>query len=368
MYLVGQNHAAEKSVASDHLSLPSNLNGAMEPSTASLIQNLVPAHLPPVFRLQKLETAATSGNRLVTTIGVLFHERATMRVTWTSRLQDRRLQRGSLVSIGWKGVKPHCQEGAVRISRLVPISRPVPSVNLFDTVPPSWVKDRSLVARARGLLESLPPTFVHLFNAIFWDGQRFHRYVAGPSSLNGHHAGPSGNLRHSVEVAETCLSLAATEAQTCRSVLVLAALLHDAGKADEYAYDHPRRCFVMSARGALIGHKHTLLEWIAAARAEHRVCLTESHYLALLHSLTAAKGPDYLGLRPPVTLEATILSAADRVSGHTDLIAQTAPAADGFGKYHKHLGGRAFVVGEADLVALPPNRLQPTRMLPPHGP
>jgi 3'-5' exoribonuclease len=43
-----------------------------------------------------------------------------------------------------------------------------------------------------------------------------------------------------------------------------------------------------------------VLEWIAAARAQHRVIVPEAHYLALLHAITAAKGaPDWLGLREP---------------------------------------------------------------------
>ncbi|MGE5621483.1 MAG: HD domain-containing protein, partial [Candidatus Bathyarchaeota archaeon] len=222
----------------------------------------------------------------------------------------------------------------------------------------------------RSLVGRLPRPLTHLLNAVLWDGLRFHRYVVGPSSIAGHHADSNGNLRHSVEVAETSLSLAVADAAACRSVLVLAALLHDAGKAEEYEYDHARRCFTMSTRGILVGHKHTLLEWIAAARAEHRVAVPEDHYLGLLHCLTAAKGPDYLGLRPPVTREATILSAADRLSGHADLIAQTAPQSAGFGRYHKHLGGRAFVVADADndpmrsLEALP----RPAPASPLHGP
>lgn len=101
----------------------------------------------------------------------------------------------------------------------------------------------------------------------------------------------------------------------------------------------------MSARGALLGHKLTVLEWIVEARAKCRVVLQEAHYLALLHALTAVKGaPDWMGLREPVSLEASILSMADRLSGQRDLIGSFAPEGDGFGEYHKHLRGRPYVV------------------------
>jgi 3'-5' exoribonuclease len=82
----------------------------------------------------------------------------------------------------------------------------------------------------------------------------------------------------------------------------------------------------MTERGTLLGHKHTVLEWIAAARAQHRVIVPEAHYLALLHAITAAKGaPDWLGLREPLSLDAHILSMVDRLSGQADLVARNAP-------------------------------------------
>ena len=81
--------------------------------------------------------------------------------------------------------------------------------------------------------------------------------------------------------------------------------------------------------------------------AMYRVNLPEAQYLGLIHALTAAKGaPPWLGLREPRSLEATILSMADRLSGEVDLYGQLAPETAGFGRYHPQLRGRAFVVGE----------------------
>ena len=87
------------------------------------------------------------------------------------------------------------------------------------------------------------------------------------------------------------------------------------------------------------------MEWIAATRALHRINMPETHYLSLLHALTAVKGaPEWMGAREPQSLEAMILSMADRLSGHLDLIQQCAPETEGFGHYHKHLKGRPYVV------------------------
>lgn len=307
----------------------------------------VPERLPPLFRVSAYEHHPIQGD-LTECTATLFHEQASLRVTWTSRHLDSRLHVGVLVSIRWLGCSTTF-EGAVRVARLVLLEKPDASINLFSTIPSAWVPDRELVRQGNALLEWLPRNFVHLFNAVFWDDRRFHRFLIGPSSMTGHHNGPNGNLRHSVEVAETALRLAESHRMAFWPVLILGALLHDAGKADEYRYAGGNR-FDMSPRGVLLGHRLTVVEWIAAARAQHRITLPDAHYLSLLHALTAVKGaPDWMGLREPQSLEASILSMADRLSGQHDLVERCAPETDGFGRYHKHLRGRPFVVGEASI-------------------
>lgn len=304
----------------------------------------VPDKLPPIFRVQSIERHPDVHGDILNR-AVLFHEQASLSVEWLTRHADIRLTRGSLVSIRWLGRPASC-DGHVRISRLVLLERPEAETNLFDLVPHGWVADRELVARASALWEGLPRGFRHLFNAMFWDGRRFQRYLMGPSSLGHHHSGLNGNLRHCVEVAERALRMAEGQELANRAILAIGGLVHDAGKADEYRFDHVRRCFSMSDRGALIGHRETLQQWIAAAMAGHRVILPEAHYLGLIHALTAAKGaPAWLGLREPRSIEATILSMADRLSGEEELYARLAPAEGGFGRYHKQLRYRPFVVG-----------------------
>lgn len=303
----------------------------------------LPEQLPPVLRIQSIARLPFD-ERLTLSRAVLFHERASLTVEWLSRQADVRLTRGSLVAIRWQG-RPTVRQGALRVARLILLERPDAATNLFHTVPTGWVADRDLVCRAAALWGQLPRPFAHLFNAVFWDGHRFGRFVGGPSSLAGHHNRASGNLAHTVEVAEGALALAGAEPLSCPAVLLMAALLHDAGKADEYRLDRSRGRFEMSDRGRLVGHRHTVLEWLAAARAQHRVIVPEAHYLALLHALTCAKGaPAWLGLREPQSLDATLLSMADRFSGERDLVHRHAPGEAGFGRYHAHLRGRPFVV------------------------
>jgi len=306
-----------------------------------------PKRLPPVFRITDLIRWPAPDGCSVHNEAELFHEQAGLHVVWVTASVDSRLQVGTLVSIRWLG-KPVSIDGALRIRRLVLQERVIPALNLFETVPSHWVKDREWVKRASVLWDQLSRPFQQLFNAVFWDPHRFRRYLVGPSSINGHHSGVNGNFQHAVEVAEQSLALASVQASP--SVLIAAGLLHDAGKADEYRLNPNRPGFVLSERGLLVGHRHTVLEWLAVARATERIILPEAQYLALLHTLTAAKGVEWLGIREPMSLEATILAAADRLSGLNHLVGRLAPeAGPGFGRYPTSQNGRPDVVAGHDV-------------------
>ncbi|MFZ4539585.1 HD domain-containing protein, partial [Propionivibrio sp.] len=298
--------------------------------------------MPHIFRVVSIERFPHSGNGYQNR-AMLFHEQAKLAVEWTSDKVDFRLVPGSLASLDMEGEVPATTD-AVPITQLQLLELPVPTLNLFETIPPGWVRNRELVQRGLVLWASLPNYCQHLFNAMFWASKRFQRFAIGPSSMNGHHAERNGNLRHSVEVAEYADEMSHGNPDVCRPVLILAALIHDAGKADEYEYDDQRKSYFLSRRGILIGHRHTVIEWLAAAEACYQIDPPPLHYLTLLHSLTSARGTTWLGIREPRSLEATLLSISDRLSGEADLVHRQAPASDGFGKHHPHLRGRSFVV------------------------
>lgn len=297
--------------------------------------------LPWIFRLVQIEQSKidSGGYRFQAN---LFHEKASIAVTWINSRADDRLKAGSLVTPRWTS-KTVCTQGRIIINRLLPVNVPG-NINLFDTVPYEWVKDRDLINHAREQIEGLPTYFIKLINGIFWDYRRFYRFLIGPSSLKGHHTEKHGNLRHSIEVTNNALMLAKDRKIICSHVLVTAALLHDAGKANEYEFNYQRNCFEISARGILIGHKLSIVEWIAAAVAQYQINIPENQLLSLIHALTATKGvPDWVGIREPISPEANLLSIADRLSGQDDLYRQTTTTTSGFGRYHKHLRGRPFI-------------------------
>lgn len=162
--------------------------------------------LPQVYRLITIERETISHTEYRMT-AVVYHEQASLRVTWTVRQPDIRLKPGKLVEIRWTGGAPRSVNGAIVIARLVMLEKHRSQFDLFKTVPPSWVKDRSLTNRASMLWKELVGSCQELITAIFWDSDRFERFCTGPSSCRGHHMERGGNFRHAVETAEAALAL-----------------------------------------------------------------------------------------------------------------------------------------------------------------
>jgi 3'-5' exoribonuclease len=137
-----------------------------------------------LFRLTSIHQVLVD-DRSTQCTATLFHEKASLKVSWNVSYPDLRLKSGDLVSPRWFG-NTCCEGGAIKISRLVLMERPEPWENLFHTVPHGWVSDRELIKQAAELKEGLPRSYRFLFNAIFWEGQRFKRFCLAPSSINGH--------------------------------------------------------------------------------------------------------------------------------------------------------------------------------------
>lgn len=178
------------------------------------------------------------------------------------------------------------------------------AVNPFDLVPPSWVKDCSLTRRAAALWERLERPLQQLVNAALWDGARFYRFVTGPVSAADYPGAPAGNFRRSVALAEEALSLADGLPNVARGVLLAAALLQDAGKADAFRLAPDGSGIALSERGRWIGYQQTVLEWLAVARTQ--VIVPDTLYLHLVHVLLALHRPP----ETPLAIETAILNVA----------------------------------------------------------
>ncbi len=314
-------------------------------------EDLAPADLallPRVYRLVLIHREQI-GERRTRCTATIFHEKAALRVGWVAGAPDLRLKPGDLVSPRWLGAAS-CENGAIKIGRLVLLERPEPWLNLFHTVPHGWVEDRELVNEAATLVEALPRPYRYLFNAIFWNGGRFRRFCTLQSSAYGHHSEETGSLRHAVETARAMRDRCGTNEKASAALCILAGLLHDAGKADEYRLS-PTGEPVPTCRGKLVWHRVTVVEWIAEANSKWNLMLPESHYLALVHCLISSTGaPWWLGIRKPAMPEARFLAEMEKPSGMEELTRLTAPKGKEWGSTHPSPNGKQDQNG--DMPAL----------------
>lgn len=262
--------------------------------------------LPKIYRIMFIGYEQVN-EKCIRYIATLYHAKATIRVCWSGSNSDLCLKSGELVSIRWN-VITLCEEGSIKINRLVSMDQPEPWLNLFHTVPYEWVKDRGLIAQSTKLMDELPRTHRLLFNAIFWGGQRFYRYCTVPTYVEGRYAMGNGILYSTAEVVQARLDNCDTDELVNKGVSLLAGFLLESGKADQYSLTATGD-WTLSDRGKLLGHLVTAIEWIAQAKTKYQILIPESQYMALLHCLTAfPKVGDWYGLNnheaPTTTLQA----------------------------------------------------------------
>jgi 3'-5' exoribonuclease len=303
--------------------------------------------LPAVFRVLRVRQRMVPGKNNYQVLASLYHAKIQINVYAHYQQFDSQLIPGALVKIRWPK-RMVSIDGCLRVDRLVVLQEAEASYQLFDTIPPRYAGGDEVMRRARVLAQRISDTHHLLLNQVFWNRARLGRFLEGPGSLGGHHGERHGNFRHAVEVAELAIGLQAEQPVAAPSLMITAALLHDAGKADEYEIDRRSGYATMSSRGTLIGHRSTVVEWVAVAHDRMKQKLSKTHYDALMHALSAVSGaPEWTGCRIPMSREAFLINTADRVSSQTDLFKKHAPANEGFGTPHKHFKRLPFQVKEA---------------------
>lgn len=223
-----------------------------------------------------------------------------------------------------------------------------PDINLLSTVPTTWLP-KSSGLEAVGELDkwwgALSQPLRAWFNAVFWlHPCRLNRFLLAPGSIKHHHAYPHGLLIHTLDCAQRVFEAAKSDRLVNMDVLVMAALMHDLGKADEYV-GLETSAVRLSDRGALIGHRMTTTEWLSVARSDlpTHLQVDEKIAMAVIHAINASNAPDWVGLRQPRTLEAFYLSSVDGLSGHCDLIKGLTKGHHFKNGYHSAFRGNIYI-------------------------
>jgi 3'-5' exoribonuclease len=233
---------------------------------------------------------------------------------------------GSLVRMAWR--RDHGTPQVVRVWTLPQVD---PDVDLLQTVPRSWLPtDGALGGMPYSIMDAFASLWQRMtapwrawFNALFWhEPRRLQAFLTAPASLQHHHAHRHGLLLHSLDCAVRALRLAQHDPRVDQSLLLMAALVHDVAKAEEYEWDERTQSMRLTQRGELLGHRLGVLEWLAIARESlpEALRVPPPQALALYHAIEACNAPDWVGLRSPRTPEAHYLASVDALSGYAQLI------------------------------------------------
>jgi len=142
--------------------------------------------LPSVFRIVSTACVPISNGPGVSYRVGLYHDEACMTVSFTRSHPDIQIRVSQLVSVCWK-YPLITTNGTVEVSSLVVLEQPIKDVSLFETVPPSWIKDRRLVNQARWQFYFLPTGLRLTIKAILWDGRRFRAFLEQSASIRAQH-------------------------------------------------------------------------------------------------------------------------------------------------------------------------------------
>jgi 3'-5' exoribonuclease len=210
--------------------------------------------------------------------------------------------------------------------------------DLTAFLPTSRRSQETMRAELREAIAALAEPWQTLAAYLLLEGELAERYTAAPAARSMHHACVGGLLEHSLSMAAIARQLAGHYPHVAGDLLVTGALLHDVGKAYEYALEEG---FAPSEDGRLVGHIVRGVILIEQAAAELDFPATERQ--RLIHLIVSHHGTNEWGSPVvPKTLEAVLLHQIDlldsRIGGFMDHVgsdgsgaAWTAKRSDMFG-------------------------------------
>lgn len=134
----------------------------------------------------------------------------------------------------------------------------------------------------------------------------------GPArtGVSAHHAYLGGLLEHTVAVATLALELCTLHTGLDRDLLLAAALLHDLGRAQEFAYGAE---ITRTDEGRLLGHVELTLRLLVS---RYPASLSRARRLALEHCILAHHGAQDGSAQRPLSAEAIALARCNALDAH----------------------------------------------------
>lgn len=191
-------------------------------------------------------------------------------------------------------------------------------LDMSDFLPVSKRPQDEMLAELRSHIETLSEPWQGLARHILLEGPVSKPYALAPAARAMHHAYVGGLLEHTVSMASISRYLAGHYEHVNVDLLLCGALLHDLGKAYEYALEEG---FARSEDGRLVGHIVRGVVVIEQAAAE--LDFPEAELQQLIHLIVSHHGTHEWGSPVvPKTLEAVLLHQIDlldsRIGGFMD--------------------------------------------------
>jgi 3'-5' exoribonuclease len=191
-------------------------------------------------------------------------------------------------------------------------------LDLTVFLPASRRPQEAMRAELRAVVAGLAEPWQTLTAYLLLEGELAERYAVAPAARGMHHAFIGGLLEHSLSMAAVARLLAGHYPHVDADLLVCGALLHDMGKAYEYALEEG---FTYSEDGRLVGH--IVRGVVLVERAAAELGLPPAELQRLIHLIVSHHGTTEWGSPiVPKTLEAVLLHQIDlldsRVGGFLD--------------------------------------------------
>src|SRR5487761_1935210 len=132
--------------------------------------------LQSAYRIVSTICAPATNGHGVTYMVELYHDNASVTVTFNRTHPDSRIRVNQLVTVWWNHLPLVRINGAIQIANFLVLDVPNKCVDMFETVPPRWKCDRNLIRQVKEMLESLPLHIQKIVKATLWDGCRFKRF------------------------------------------------------------------------------------------------------------------------------------------------------------------------------------------------
>lgn len=211
-------------------------------------------------------------------------------------------------------------------------------LDLTIFLPASRRPRATMLAELRNHVAALAEPWQTLTAYLLLEGELAGRFAAAPAARSMHHAYIGGLLEHTLSMAAIARHLAGHYPHVNADLLLCGTLLHDMGKAFEYALEEG---FARSDDGLLVGH--IVRGIVVIEQAAAGLGFPEAELRQLIHLIASHHGTNEWGSPVvPKTLEAVLLHQIDlldsRIGGFMDHVGNDGGGADWTAKRSEMFG------------------------------